>query len=370
MAVKLKPVTEQVVVIVGASSGSGRESAKRFSRKGATLEVAARDEQALATLVQEIEAEGGEATYHRCDATNHDDVKAVGRLAEARFGRIDTWVNDAAVSVYGRFWETTHEEFRRVMEINYLGQIHGCLVALAALRRAGGGSIIAISSVESMVSLPLHSAYSASKHAVEGAMDALRRELIANGDAISVTSIKPATIDTPFFNNSRNKMDVKPKGPSPIYDPGVVADCVLYAAAHPVRDLFAGGAARMMVGAQRSMPGMVDRILARTGIPASRTDEPRLDGAEGNLYDFRDDDRTAGDFTTKSRRSAYTWVETHPSAKLFVAAGALAGAALLAQRRRSRSGTVAVVRPAIPLLPAHEELVIDGTDVMVIEPGQ
>ena len=368
MAIKLKPIDEQVVVIVGASSGIGRECALRFAKAGAKLVLAARDDHALSTLADEITASGGEATYQACDATLIEEVETVAQLAEARFGRIDTWVNDAAVSVYARFWETTPEEFRRVMEVNYLGQINGCLAALPALRRSGGGAIIAISSVESIVSLPLHAAYSASKHAVEGAMDALRRELMAEGAPISVTSVKPATINTPFFNNSRNTMDVKPKGPSPIYDPGVVADCVLYAAAHPVRDLFAGGAARMMAGAQMRMPGLIDRILAKTGIPASRTDEPQPGGKDGNLYEPYPDDRAKGDFTPKSRRfSAYTWMETHPTAKLFAVGGALAGAAMLVQRGRSRSEDArraAEARPALPLPQQPEELVIE--EVVVV----
>ena len=202
-------------------------------------------------------------------------------------------------------------------------------------------------------------------------MDALRRELMADGVPISVTSVKPATINTPFFTNSRNKMDVKPKGPSPIYHPGVVADCVLYAAEHPVRDLFAGGAAKMMASAQTRAPGLIDRMLARAGIPASRTDEPRPAGKDGNLYEPYGDDRAQGDFVAKSRRfSAYTWLETHPTAKLLALGGALAGTALLAQRQRSRSVDAdgADERPAIPLTAEPESLVIEEYEVVVTAP--
>ena len=371
MAVKLSPIRDRVVVIVGASSGIGRECALRFAGKGAKLVLAARNEEALSTLVDDIAAKGGEAVYQVCDATVPEEVAAVARLAEQRFGRIDTWVNDAAVSVYAKFWETTPDEFRRVMEVNYLGQINGCLAALPMLRRTGRGAIIAISSVESIVSLPLHAAYSASKHAVEGAMDALRRELMADGVPISVTSVKPATINTPFFTNSRNKMDVKPKGPPPIYHPGVVADCVLYAAEHSIRDLFAGGAAKMMASAQTRAPGLIDRVLAKTGIPASRTDEPRPGGKNGNLYEPYHDDRAQGDFAGKSRRfSAYTWLETHPTAKLLALGGALAGTAFLAQRQRSRSVDAdgADERSAVPLTAEPESLVIEEYEIVVTAP--
>jgi NAD(P)-dependent dehydrogenase (short-subunit alcohol dehydrogenase family) len=277
---------------------------------------------------------GGKAAYAVCDVTDIDQVQNVARDAVARFSRIDTWVNVAAVSVYAKFEDTTPEEFRRVMEVNFMGQVHGALSALPHLK-ARGGALIVISSVESIVSLPLHSAYSASKHAMEGAIDALRRELLSENAPVSVTSVKPATINTPFFNNSRSKLDVLPKGPPPIYEPCVVADCVLYAAEHPVRDLFAGGAGKAMAMNQFMAPALMDAAMARFGIPASRTKVPTPGGREGNLYaPSQREDRASGDFTGQSRRlSLYTWLELHPVGKLIVAGSAIAGALALARRR-------------------------------------
>ena len=248
-------------------------------------------------------------------------------------------MNVAAVSVYARFEDTSPEEFRRVTEVNYLGQVHGALAALPRLRQAGGGTLIAISSVESIVSLPLHASYRASTHAVEGVFEGLRRELLAGGAPISFTSVKPATINTPFFDNARNKLDVKPKGPPPFYEPKVVADCVLYAAEHPVRDLYAGGAGKSMALGQKLAPRLVDAALARFGFQAARTNEPEPGGSPGALFEPRaDDNRSKGDFGGRARRfSAYTWSETHPRAAL--AAGALAGTALLLGRRGRRKGS-------------------------------
>jgi hypothetical protein len=163
--------------------------------------------------------------------------------------------------------------------------------------------------------------------------------LMAEGASISVTSIKPGTINTPFFNNSLNKMDVKPKGPPPIYDPGVVADCVLYAAENPVRDLFAGGAAKMMALTQMIAPKLMDATLAKAGIPLERTDESATGESTGNLFTARTDDgRTQGDFTHRSRRfSAYTWIATHPRCRA-LAAGLVAGTAVLFARN-ARTGS-------------------------------
>ncbi len=331
-------------MVLGASSGIGREVALRFGSAGARVVVAARSEPGLVSLVDEITSSGAAAAYRVCDVADHAQVTAVADTAVATFGRIDTWVNVAAASVYARFEDTTPEEFRRVMEVSYLGQVHGALAALPHLRRAGGGALISVSSVESIVSLPMHSAYSASKHAVEGAVDALRRELQAEGAPISVTSVKPGTINTPFFDNALNKMDVKPKGPPPFYAPAVVADCVLHAAEHPVRDLYAGGAARSMALQQFLAPRLVDAALARVGIPAVRTSEPVTGGAPGALFAPRlQDNRTEGDFTARARRrSLYTTLQLHPRARLLAAAAALAAGVL---RRRRRAAAAAPGHP-------------------------
>lgn len=333
---RLKPVSEQVVVVLGASSGIGRQSALQLAARGAKLVVAARSEAALQSLVEEIEAAGGEAVRVVCDVSELEQVRAVGDAAVAAFGRIDTWVNVAAVMVHARFEDTEPEEFRRLMEINYLGHVHGALVALPRLREAGGGALIAVSSVESRVSIPRHTAYSATKHAVEGMIDGLRRDLLADGEhRISVTSIKPATINTPFFSNAANTMEVEPKGPPPVYQPSVVADCVVHAAEHPVRDLWAGGAARTMALGQALSPRLMDALMARI-VPLERSSLPTPGGSPGTLFAPRDQEqRTEGDFSTGARSwSTFTWLQTHPGARAALRAGAVV--ALLAATRRRR----------------------------------
>ena len=327
----LKPVSEQVVVILGAASGIGRETALRFAERGAKVVVAARSESGLTSLVAEITSRGGSAVHAVCDVADASQVEQVAEAAITAFGRIDTWVNVAAVSVYARFEDTSLEEFRQIMDVNFMGQVHGAKAALPHLRREGRGALIAISSVEGTVSLPLHSAYAASKHAVEGVLDALRRELLAEGVPISITSVKPATINTPFFNNALSKLGIQPKGPPPIYEPSVVAECALYAAEHPVPELFAGGAGRMMVAGQSLMPRLLDAALARVGIPLQRTGTPATE--DSGLYAPRPgDDRIEGDYSDQARSfSLYTWLQTRPKVRVAAAAGALAalGLALL-----------------------------------------
>lgn len=290
--------------------------------------VAARSESALATLVTGITVSGGQATAVVCDAADFAQVENLATIAVRTYGRIDTWVNAAAVSVWATFEDTTPEEFRRVTEINYLGQVHGALAALPHLRAAGGGAIIAVSSVESIVSLPLHAAYTASKHAVEGAIDALRRDLLVQRAPISVTSVKPATISTPLFTNSRNKMTVKPKGPRPIYHPDVVARCIVYAAEHPVRDLFAGGSGLLMAINQFRSPRRMDRYLSRLGVRQEKSKDQTPEGSPGNLLTPSSDDRVEGDYRGR-RVSLYTWWQTHPRLRAGVALSAMAGPVLV-----------------------------------------
>ena len=332
---RLKPIQQQVVVVVGASSGIGREIALRFAARGAKVIVAARGEPGLVSLVETIRSTGGTAIHVVCDVTRDDEVAAVADAAVRAYGRIDTWVNAAAVSVYAKFEDTSAEEFRRVVDVTFMGQVNGARAALPHLRREGRGALIAISSVEGRVGMPLHTSYSAAKHATEGFLDALRRELLHDGVPVSVTSIKPTTINTPFFDNARTKMGVKPQGPPPRYEPSVVADCALYAAQTPIRELYAGGGARMMELGQTLAPSLMDRVVSRVAVKAQQTDEPKPLGAPDNLFAPRTEEtRVQGDFSGTSRSSSvYTWLETHRGARTLLAAGVLGTAAMMLARR-------------------------------------
>jgi NAD(P)-dependent dehydrogenase (short-subunit alcohol dehydrogenase family) len=240
---QLKSVEEQVVALMGASSGIGREVALRLAKRGAKVVASARSEEGLDALVEEIRAEGGEAIAARADTSEFDQVKAVADRAVEEYGRLDTWVHLAAVGLFATFEQTTPEEFARVIDVNLMGQVYGAMAALPHLKREGRGALIHISSVEAKRSFPFHSAYGASKHGIDGFLEALRVELKHEGWPISVTQVMPGTINTPFFDQGRTKLGVKPVGIPPIYEPETVANIILYAAEHPARDLVSGGAA-------------------------------------------------------------------------------------------------------------------------------
>jgi NAD(P)-dependent dehydrogenase (short-subunit alcohol dehydrogenase family) len=329
---QLKPIEEQVVVLMGASSGIGRETALRFSRRGAKVVVSARGEEGLNSLVEEIRDEGGEATYVVADTSEFDHVKAVADRAVEEYGRLDTWVHLAAVGLFATFEQTTPEEFARIIDVNLMGQVYGAMAALPHIKREGRGALIHISSVEAKRSFPFHSAYGASKHGIDGFLEAVRVELKHEGWPISVTQVMPGTINTPFFDKGRSKIGVKAVGIPPIYEPETVANIILYAAENPARDLVSGGAAQALIINQRLSPRMLDAVLAtRAGFRPQKTEEPRSEDDPDNLYGpIRGHDTAKNGFRALSR-SLYNWLQMHP----VVRRGAVVGMAL---------GMLAVVR--------------------------
>ena len=323
---RLKPVEEQVVALMGASSGIGRESALRFAKKGAKVVVSARGEEGLASLVDEIRRSGGQATAVVADTSDFEQVNAVADRAVEEYGRLDTWVHLAAVGLFATFEQTTPEEFARVIDVNLMGQVYGAMAALPHLKREGGGALIHVSSVEAKRSFPFHSAYGASKHGIDGFLEALRVELKHERWPISVTQVLPGTINTPFFDKGRSKIGVKPVGIPPIYEPETVANIILHAAENPVRDLVSGGAAQVLILNQRLSPRMLDAILAtRAGFSPQKTEEPRSEDDPDNLYaPIRGHDTTRNGFRALSR-SLYNWLEMHPVARRGAAAGTALG---------------------------------------------
>jgi NAD(P)-dependent dehydrogenase (short-subunit alcohol dehydrogenase family) len=334
--VKLKPVGEQVVALMGASSGIGRETALRFARKGARVVVSARSEEGLDSLVEKIRAEGGDASYVVAEVTDFDQVKAVADRAVEEYGRLDTWVHLAAVGLFATFEQTTPEEFERVIDVNLMGQVYGAMAALPHIKREGRGTLIHISSMGAKRSIPLQSAYCASKHGIDGFLEALRVELKHEGWPISVTQVMPATINTPFFDKARTKLGVKPVAPPPIYGPNIVADAILHAAENSARDLVVGGAARAVISTQTVSPRLLDAVLKRVGFEVHYTDEPKPADAPDNLFGPIEGHNTSeGSFGDRAHpKSLYNWLEMHPVVRRGAAAGMALGL-LAALRVRS-----------------------------------
>ncbi|MBD2100652.1 SDR family oxidoreductase [Leptolyngbya sp. FACHB-261] len=328
---KLKPISQQVVAIIGASSGIGRETALRFAKKGAKVVVSARSQDGLNSLVEEIQLAGGEAFAVPADVSDFEQVKAVADKTVQIYGRLDTWVHAAATAIFARFEEITPEEFKRVVDVSLMGQVYGAMAALPHLKREGRGALIHISSVEARRSLPLQSPYSCSKHGVEGFLDSLRVELMHEGSQVSVTNVMPGVINTPFYNKSLTKLGVKPMAIPPFYEPSLVADAILHVAEHPTRDIVVGEVGKLVDLLQRVSPGLMDSLLAVVGFKGQKTDEPKTEHGPNNLYEPIPGeigyDRVKGDFEPLTIPSISNLLDQNPLLTWGALAVAVLGAA-------------------------------------------
>jgi len=274
----LKPVEDQVIVITGATSGIGLATARMAAERGARVVLAARSEDDLEQLAQEIQRKGGEAEYVAADVRDREDVREIAAAAEDAYGGFDTWINVAGAFIYGRLEETPIEDMRDQFDTNVWGLLYGSLEAAAHLTERDGGAIINIGSVVSDQAMPLQGSYSASKHAVKGFTDALRMELEEEGAPVSVTLVKPAAIDTPYPEHAKNYMDREADLPPPLYAPDVAARAILDAAENPQRDVFVGGGGAGMSALGRAASGLMDRVMESTMFDQQKQDlPPRLD---------------------------------------------------------------------------------------------
>jgi NAD(P)-dependent dehydrogenase (short-subunit alcohol dehydrogenase family) len=252
-----------VVVITGASSGIGRATALAMAARGASLALAARRDEPLRALARECEARGGRAVAVPTDVTDPQAIAAVGRQALERFGRLDVWVNNAAVLAIGRFEDTPPEVFRQVVETNLFGYVHGARVALPIFRQQRAGVLINVGSLDSRLSQPYASAYVASKHAVRGLGIALRQELAVEGlSNVHVCTIMPAMIDTPIFQHAANYTGRAVKAMPPVYAAERVARTIVRCAEHPRRETLVGTIAHLLHAQSLVLPGLTERLLA------------------------------------------------------------------------------------------------------------
>jgi NAD(P)-dependent dehydrogenase (short-subunit alcohol dehydrogenase family) len=322
----LKPIAEQVIVITGASSGIGLVTAQKAARAGACVVLAARNEADLRQAVDDIRAAGGRAIYVVADVADPDQVASIARAAIGEFGRIDTWVNNAAVSLYGRIMELSVEEMRRQFDVNYWGQVYGSRAAVPHLQREGG-AIINVGSALCDRAIPLQGNYCAAKHALRGFTETLRMELEAEGAPIAVTLVKPASIDTPFFEKARTHLEMEPQPVPPVYAPEVVARAILRCAVRPTRDVIVGGSGKLLSAANMA-PRMADRYMERRLFEAQQTDIPVTEGRPDNLFAPVEHDGGRRGRTWRGRTrgtSAYTAAALRPR----LAAGTLVGLALV-----------------------------------------
>jgi short-subunit dehydrogenase len=303
----------EVVVITGASAGVGRAAVRKFAKHGAHIGLIARGSAGLERAKLEVESLGGRALVLPTDVADHQQVTSAATAVEEAFGPIDTWVNNAMVSVFSPVVMTEPEEFKRVTEVTYLGVVYGTLAALHFMVPRNHGVIVQVGSALAYRSIPLQAAYCAAKHAIRGFTDSLRSELIHDGIDIHLTMVQLPALNTPQFDWVKSRLPRRPQPVPPIFQPEVAARAIYWAAHHKRRELVVGLPTSKAIIGSKVVPGWLDRYLAESGYTAQQTDEPVDPNRPNNLWNPLPGDRGAhGSFDSRAYSfSAELWATTH-----------------------------------------------------------
>ncbi|PSK59021.1 putative oxidoreductase SadH [Micromonospora sp. MH33] len=324
----------QVAVVTGASAGVGRATARLLARRGIALALLARGRVGLEAAAEEVRAAGSRPLAIEVDMADYEQVVAAARRIEAELGPIDVWINDAFSSVFAPFQETRPEEFRRAMEVTYLGYVHGTRVALSHMTPRDRGTIVQVGSALAYRGIPLQAAYCGAKHAIVGFTESLRCELLHERSRVQVTMVHLPAVNTPQFDWLLSRLPRHAEPVPPIYEPEVAARAIVGAVDRPGRrEHWVGMSTVLTILGNRVVPGLLDRYLARTGYKSQQTGRPAdhdrpnnlwqpLDGPGGHDYGAR------GRFAGRSHsRSPQAWLSRHRVAGVAGLATAVAVAA-------------------------------------------
>jgi NAD(P)-dependent dehydrogenase (short-subunit alcohol dehydrogenase family) len=326
-----------VTVITGASAGVGRATAREFARRGDAIALLARNREGLEAAAREVGDLGGRALAIPTDVTDPAQVEAAAERATSELGDIDVWVNDAMASILAPTWEIEPDEFRRVTEVTYLGQVYGTMAALKRMRPRDAGTIVQVGSALAYRGIPLQSAYCGAKHAIRGFTDSLRTELMHTKSGVRITTVHLPALDTTQFGMVRTRMPRTPRPVAPVYEPEVAARAIVWASEHPERrEHWVGGSTAMTILGSRLAPGWVgDRYLAKSGFDSQQTDRPADRRRRETDYLFAPlpgDHGAQGEFGAESKPSSrQVWLAEHRNAiagAIAAGAAAVAGAAL------------------------------------------
>jgi NAD(P)-dependent dehydrogenase (short-subunit alcohol dehydrogenase family) len=330
----------EVAVITGASAGIGRATAREFARRGCSIALLARGLEGLEAAAREVEELGGRALVIPTDVADADAVERAADQAVKRFGRIDVWVNNAFAGIFSRFMDMSLEEFRRVTDVTFMGQVHGTRAALKHMLSRDSGSIVLVGSALAYRGIPLQSAYCASKHAVQGFLDSLRVELLAQESRVRLTMVQLPGVNTPQFDWIRAHTRGKPKPVGAVYQPEVAARAIWKAAHSSRKEWIVGAPAYQAIFGDKLMSPILDRYLARGGIEAQQEAERVRPDRKDNLFESVPGDHGAhGRFDEQTRtQSPLLWLSEHRASLASGVALAAGAAAVLARRKAAKGG--------------------------------
>lgn len=275
----------KVVVVTGASSGIGRATALEFAAEGASLVLAARRVTALDDVAAECRERGAaEVIVMPTDVTDENAMIALAREAVVRFGRIDVWVNNAAVAMFARLEDAPMELIRRVVETNFFGYVHGARAVMPQFKKQGAGILVNVDSVTASAPQPYTSAYVASKYAIRGFFECIRMELeLDKLRDVHICNVMPAAIDTPLFQQAANFTGRETKALDPVYPPEKVARAIVRLATKPQREVIVGAAGKAMAAQHAVAPRLYEKSAARM-IHRNHFQERLADPRDGNLF--------------------------------------------------------------------------------------
>ncbi|MEO7560858.1 MAG: SDR family oxidoreductase [Nitrosospira sp.] len=286
----------QVVVITGAGAGIGRATVREFARSGSCIGLIARDRERLEQAATEVRDLGGQAIVCVADVADATQVEAAAAAIEAAFGPFDVWINDAMATIYSPFSEISAEDFKRATEVTYLGAVYGTMAALRRMKKHDHGVIVQVGSALAYRAIPLQAPYCGAKFAIRGFTDALRSELLHDRSNVRVTMVQMPALNTPQFDWGKNHMPMRPQPVPPIFQPETAAKAIFWAAHHKRREVYVGWPSLKAIWANKFIPGLLDRYLARTGYTGQQDGEAAGPSRPDNLWK-----PVSGDFAAHGR---------------------------------------------------------------------
>ncbi|HEX5297508.1 MAG TPA: SDR family oxidoreductase [Streptosporangiaceae bacterium] len=328
----------KVAVVTGGTAGVGRATVRELARRGYDVAILARGAAGLQGAAADVRKAGGQALPVPTDVADYEAVRQAAARAESELGEIDLWVNVAFAGSLAFAWDTSIEEFRRMTEVTYYGQVHGTLAALERMRPRDGGVIVNVGSAMAYRSIPLQATYCGAKHAVKGFTESVMCELAHEKSKVRLCMVQLPGLNTPQFNWNLSKMPEHPMPVPPVFQPELPARAIAYLAEHPRRNMWVGVSTAYTILGERLAPRLLDWYLGRTGVKSQQTsqDLPRLGSNVFEPRDQAEDQGAHGAFDDKAHAAdPQLWLSEHRRTVLAAVtlAGAAAGAAAASRRR-------------------------------------